>query len=110
MDIMIFFRERLSGPLSSVMPLHNSHWSLQFYIDLALKLSGSAFTVREAEEDSPPEFYFWRGQCATGSAGQRAYLRYAEGGESCVCTNQQPRASMQDAHQPRDSLQDRRQP
>ncbi|XDV51953.1 hypothetical protein PO909_020742 [Leuciscus waleckii] len=33
------------------MPLHNSHWSLEFYIDLALQLSGSTFAVGVAEEE-----------------------------------------------------------
>uniref|UniRef100_A0A672PDB9 Uncharacterized protein n=1 Tax=Sinocyclocheilus grahami TaxID=75366 RepID=A0A672PDB9_SINGR len=32
------------------MPLHDPSWTLEFYIDLALQLSGSAFTVGVAEE------------------------------------------------------------
>ncbi len=61
--LMICFRGGLSEPLSSLMPLHDPHWTLEFYIDLALQLSGSPFTVGIAEEESNtpvvtiPEFF-----------------------------------------------------
>lgn len=55
--LMIFFRSGLCEPLSSVMSLHNPQWNLEFYLDLALILSDSAFTVWEAQEDSPPEHF-----------------------------------------------------
>ncbi len=53
--LMIFFRGGLSEPLSSIMPLHEATWTLEEYSDLALKLSGSLFTVGvAAEENHPP--------------------------------------------------------
>ncbi len=51
--LMIFFRGGLSEPLSSIMPLHDPNWMLESYIDVALQLSGSPFTVGIAE--SAPE-------------------------------------------------------
>ncbi len=50
--LMIFFRGGLSEPLSSIMPLHEATWTLEEYSDLALKLSGSPFTVGVAEEEN----------------------------------------------------------
>ncbi len=50
--LMIYFRGGLSEPLSLIMPLHDPHWTLDFYIDLALQLSGSPFTVGIAEEEN----------------------------------------------------------
>ncbi len=50
--LIIFFRGGLSEPLSSIMPLHEATWTLEEYSDLALKLSGSPFTVRVAEEEN----------------------------------------------------------
>ncbi len=52
--LMIFFRGGLSEPLSSIMPLHEATWTLEEYSDLALKLSGSPFTVGVAEEENHP--------------------------------------------------------
>ncbi|CAM4549728.1 unnamed protein product [Leuciscus chuanchicus] len=43
--LMIFFRGGLSEPLSSIMPLHHPSWTLKQYVDLALQLSGSTFSV-----------------------------------------------------------------
>ncbi len=50
--LMIFFRGGLSEPLSSIMPLHDSNWTLDNYSDIALQLSGSPFTVGIAEEEN----------------------------------------------------------
>ncbi len=50
--LMIFFRGGLSEPLGSIMPLHEATWTLEEYSDLALKLSGSPFTVGVAEEEN----------------------------------------------------------
>ena len=49
--LMIFFRGGLSEPLSSFMPLHDPHETLEHYIDLALLLSGSSFTVGVKEKE-----------------------------------------------------------
>lgn len=35
--LMTFFRGGLSEPLGSLKPLHDPHWTLEFYINLALK-------------------------------------------------------------------------
>ncbi len=51
--LIIFFRGGLSEPLSSIMPLHDPNWMLESYIDVALQLSGSPFTVGITE--SAPE-------------------------------------------------------
>ncbi|XP_016124022.1 uncharacterized protein [Sinocyclocheilus grahami] len=48
--LMILFHGGLSEPLSSLMPLHDPHWTLEFYIDLALQLSCSEYTVGVVEE------------------------------------------------------------
>ncbi len=50
--LIIFFRGGLSEPLSSIMPLHDPNWTLENYIDIALQLSGSPFTVGIAEEEN----------------------------------------------------------
>ncbi len=52
--LMICFQGGLSEPLSSIMPLHEATWTLEEYSDLALKLSGSPFTVGVAEEENHP--------------------------------------------------------
>ncbi len=52
--LMIFFRGGLSEPLSSIMPLHEATGTLEEYSDLALRLSGSPFTVGVAEEENLP--------------------------------------------------------
>ncbi|XDV32515.1 hypothetical protein PO909_003309 [Leuciscus waleckii] len=49
--IFIFFRGGLYEPFGSTMSLHNPHWSLELYIDLALQLSGSTFTVGLVDEE-----------------------------------------------------------
>ncbi len=49
--LMIFFQGGLSEPLSSIMPLHDPNWTLEKYIDIALQLSGSPFTVGATEEE-----------------------------------------------------------
>ncbi len=36
------------------MPLHETTWTLEEYSDLALKLSGSTFTLGVAEEENHP--------------------------------------------------------
>ncbi|KAK9969758.1 hypothetical protein ABG768_027907, partial [Culter alburnus] len=48
--LMTFFRGGLSEPLSSIMPIHEPNGTLEQYIELALLLSGSPFTVGVAEE------------------------------------------------------------
>ncbi|ROL50046.1 hypothetical protein DPX16_5805 [Anabarilius grahami] len=48
--LMIFFRGGLSGPLSAIMPLHDRDGTLEQYIEQALQLSGSSYTVGVAEE------------------------------------------------------------
>ncbi len=50
--LIIFFRGGLSEPLSSIMPLHDPNWTLENYVDMALQLSGSPFTVGIAEEEN----------------------------------------------------------
>ncbi len=51
------FRFGLSHEISCLMPPHTPHWSLQQYIDFALRISGSAFTVAvvEMEHDTSPK-------------------------------------------------------
>lgn len=44
----------LSEPLSLLMPLWDPNWTLVLYIDLALQLSCSAFTVGVMEEECGP--------------------------------------------------------
>ncbi len=55
--LMIFFQGGLSEPLNSIMPLHDPNWTLEKYIDTALQLSGSPFTVgaTEGPAESAPE-------------------------------------------------------
>ncbi|XDV40950.1 hypothetical protein PO909_009926 [Leuciscus waleckii] len=50
--LMIFFRGGLSEPFSSLMPLHHPSWSMKHYIDMALQLSGSTFSVSLASAES----------------------------------------------------------
>lgn len=42
------------------MPFHETYWTLEYYIDLALQMSGSAFTVGVAEEETL-KCFFWGG-------------------------------------------------
>ncbi len=48
--LMIFFHGGLSEPLRSIMPLHDPNWTLERYMDTALQLSGSPFTVGATQE------------------------------------------------------------
>ncbi len=50
------FRVGLNGPIRSRLPEGKIHWSLEQYIDHALLLSGSSYTVGVAEEErnNPP--------------------------------------------------------
>ncbi len=50
--LIIFFRGGLSEPLSSIMLLHDPNWMLEKYIDIALQLSGSPFTVGIVEKEN----------------------------------------------------------
>ncbi len=50
--LMIFFRGGLSEPLRSIMPPHDPNWMLENYIDIALQLSGSPFTVGIVEKEN----------------------------------------------------------
>ncbi|KAI2647937.1 Mucin-1 [Labeo rohita] len=43
--LMIFFRGRLSEPFGSVMPLHQPHWTITQYLNIALQISSSSLTV-----------------------------------------------------------------
>ncbi len=80
--LMIYFRGGLSEPLSLIMPLHDPHWTLDFYIDLALQLSGSPFTVGIAEEENdtpvvPPPWSLVR-------HGRRSWVQSSHGCSSWV--------------------------
>ncbi|KAL0185536.1 hypothetical protein M9458_017206, partial [Cirrhinus mrigala] len=46
------FRHGLNEPIRSCLPGGKIHWSLEQYIDFALLLSGSVFTVRIADEET----------------------------------------------------------
>ncbi|KAL0161974.1 hypothetical protein M9458_041370, partial [Cirrhinus mrigala] len=46
------FRHGLNEPIHSYLPGVKIHWSLEQYIDHALLLSGSSFTVGIADEES----------------------------------------------------------
>ncbi|KAI2661444.1 Retrotransposon Gag-like protein 9 [Labeo rohita] len=48
--LMVFFRGGLSEPFGSSMPLHQPHWTLRQYLDIALHISGSSLTVDVAEK------------------------------------------------------------
>ncbi|KAL0151738.1 hypothetical protein M9458_052964, partial [Cirrhinus mrigala] len=50
------FRNGLNNPIRSGLPGGKIHWSLEQYIDFALRLAGSPFTVGVADEESfyPP--------------------------------------------------------
>ncbi len=50
--LLIFFQGGLSEPLSSIMPLHGPNWTFENYIDMAIQLSGSLFTVGIADEEN----------------------------------------------------------
>ncbi|KAL0194889.1 hypothetical protein M9458_008461, partial [Cirrhinus mrigala] len=44
------FRNGLNNPIRSGLPVGKIHWSLEQYIDFALRLAGSPFTVGVADE------------------------------------------------------------